>query len=303
MKAPNGSVLDRLGGAPISWGVCEVPGWGLMLPRERVLSEMGELGLKATELGALGYLGDEPDEIRALLATFSLGAVGGFVPVALHDPAVRDQAEQDAERAARLLQGSGGTYFVTAAVVDQDWSTPFDLGSGQWDDLATGLAMVDGVCARYGLTQVLHPHVGTLVERAEHVDEVLARSDVRWCLDTGHLAIGGVDPVLFAADHADRVGLVHLKDVDLSLAPAVLAHEVTLLDATRAGLFRALGQGDVDVAGVVEALEARGYAGWYVLEQDITIDGPDAGSAHPAADVKVSIDYLLGARAPAGREL
>jgi inosose dehydratase len=274
-----------------------------MLPRERVLSEMRELGLKASELGALGYLGDEPDKIRALLSTFSLGAVGGFVPVALHDPAVREQAQQDAERAARLLQGSGGTYFVTAVVVDQDWSTPFDLSSGQWDDLVAGLAMVDQVCARHGLTQVLHPHVGTLVERAEHVAEVLERSDVQWCLDTGHLAIGGVDPVSFATDHADRVGLVHLKDVDLSLAPAVINHEVTLLDATRAGLFRSLGQGDVDVAGVVRALEARGYAGWYVLEQDTTIDGPDAASADPAADVKMSIDYLVGARAPAERQL
>jgi inosose dehydratase len=274
-----------------------------MLPRERVLSEMRDLGLKASELGALGYLGDEPDEIRALLSTFSLGAVGGFVPVALHDPAVREQAEQDAERAARLLQGSGGTYFVTAVVADQDWSTPFDLTSGQWDHLVAGLAMVDQVCARHGLTQVLHPHVGTLVERAEHVTEVLERSDVQWCLDTGHLAIGGVDPVSFATDHADRVGLVHLKDVNLSLAPAVIEHEVTLLDATRAGLFRSLGQGDVDVAGVVSALEARGYAGWYVLEQDTTIDGPDTASADPAADVKVSIDYLVGARTPAERRL
>ena len=142
---------------------------------------------------------------------------------------------------------------------------------------------------------MLHPHVGTLVERTEHVQEVLSRSDVSWCLDTGHLAIGGVDPVSFATDHADRVQLVHLKDVDLSLAPAVLRHEMSLLDATRSGLFRALGQGNVDVAAVVAALEGRGYAGWYVLEQDTTIEGADAGSANPSADVKLSIDYLRGA--------
>jgi len=53
MKAPYGSAVERLAGAPISWGVCEVPGWGIMLPRDRVLSEMRDLGLKATELGAL----------------------------------------------------------------------------------------------------------------------------------------------------------------------------------------------------------------------------------------------------------
>ncbi len=85
MRALIGGVHERLAGAPISWGVCEVPGWGIMLPRERVLSEMRELGLKATELGALGYLGDQPGEIGALLSQYSLGAVGGFVPLTLHD--------------------------------------------------------------------------------------------------------------------------------------------------------------------------------------------------------------------------
>lgn len=299
MRAPAGNALERLAGAPISWGVCEVPGWGLMLPPERVLSEMRDLGLKASELGALGYLGDEPGQIKSLLDRFSLGAVGGFVPISLHDPAGRRQAEQDADRAARLLEGSGGTYFVTAVVVGPDWPTPFDLEGHQWDELVSGLAMVDRVCDAYGLRQVLHPHVGTLVERSDHVEQVLARSDVRWCLDTGHLAIGGVDPVGFATRYGDRVELVHLKDVDLSLAPPVIEHKMTLLEATRAGLFQALGRGAVDVAGVVRALEAQGYGGWYVLEQDTALEGPEAANAQPAADVQVSIDYLRTATAAA----
>jgi inosose dehydratase len=292
MKAPAGGVEDRLAGAPISWGVCEVPGWGIMLPRERVLSEMRELGLKATELGALGYLGDQPSDIKTLLSRHSLGAVGGFVPLTLHDPSKRARAEQDAERAARLLSGAGGSYFVTAVVVDEAWSVPFEPDARQWDEVAAQLSLVDAVCSRHNLRQVVHPHVGTLIERTEHVQEVLSRSNVPWCLDTGHLAIGGVDPVSFATDYADRVQLVHLKDVDLSLAPAVIRHEMSLLDATRAGLFRSLGQGNVDVGSVVAALEGRGYAGWYVLEQDTTIEGADAGAANPSADVKLSIDYL-----------
>ena len=292
MKAPKGTVVDRLAGAPISWGVCEVPGWGVMLPPERVLFEMAGLGLKASELGALGYLGDEPEQIEALLSRYSLGAVGGFVPLVLHEPAARDRAEQDAERAARLLHGAGGTYFVTAVVVDDEWSRPFELDAHQWDDLVSGLDTVERVCARHGLIQVLHPHIGTLVERAEQVQQVIERSTVRWCLDTGHLSIGGVDPVSFAAEHADRVGLVHLKDVDLSLAPDVLEHKMSLLDGTRAGLFRALGRGEVDVAAIVAALEASGYSGWYVLEQDTAIAAEATGSVNPAADVRVSIDYL-----------
>ncbi len=295
MNAPTGSALDRLAGGPISWGVCEVPGWGVMLSRQRVLSEMRALGLKATELGPLGYLGDEPGDIRALLDGFSLGCVGGFVPLALHDSGAREALEHDAESAAHLLEGAGGTYFVTAAVVDAGWSAPFELDGRQWDDFASGLALVDRVCAEHGLSQVLHPHVGTLVERGNHVEQVLQRSPVRWCLDTGHFAIGGIDPVSFAEQHADVIDLVHLKDVDLSLGAAVREHTMSLLDATRAGMFRALGRGDVDIAAVVAALESRGYDGWYVLEQDTTIAEADAGAVDPAADVKTSIDYLATA--------
>jgi inosose dehydratase len=294
MEAPKGTLLDRLAGAPISWGVCEVPGWGVMLPPERVLQEMRDLGLRASELGALGYLGDDPGQIRGLLTRFGLGAVGGFVPVALHDRTAWARAEEEAERAARLLAGAGGTYFVTAPVVDEAWSEPFELSAAQWDDFAAGLEVVGRVCARHGLRQVLHPHVGTLVERASHIEAVLERSEVAFCLDTGHFSIGGADPVAFAREHPGRVELVHLKDVDLSIAPGVIEHKMSLLEATRAGLFRPLGRGKVDLSGTVRALEAAGYAGWYVLEQDTAIEPAMAATANPAAEVKVSVDYLKG---------
>ena len=80
-------LLDRLAAGPISWGVCEVPGWGLQLPPDRVLSEMRSLGILATEAGPDGYLGRDPALVRALLDRHGLELVGGFLPVVLHDPA------------------------------------------------------------------------------------------------------------------------------------------------------------------------------------------------------------------------
>jgi inosose dehydratase len=47
--------MNRIAGAPISCGVCEVPGWGYQLGPQQVLAEMRELGLAATELGPDGF--------------------------------------------------------------------------------------------------------------------------------------------------------------------------------------------------------------------------------------------------------
>jgi inosose dehydratase len=53
----------KIAGAPISWGVCEVPGWGYQLSPQRVLAEMRDVGLAATELGPEGFLPSDPDEL------------------------------------------------------------------------------------------------------------------------------------------------------------------------------------------------------------------------------------------------
>src|SRR5215475_7525795 len=99
------SVDERVGGAPISWGVCEAPGWGHELPPERVLGEMRELGLRATELGPTGYLGQDPADVRAVLARYQLRLIGGFLPVPMHVGTEADLAE--ARTAMRTLADAG----------------------------------------------------------------------------------------------------------------------------------------------------------------------------------------------------
>jgi inosose dehydratase len=132
-----------------------------------------------------------------------------------------------------------------------------------------------------------------VVETAEDVARVLDASEVGWCLDTGHLAIGGCDPLRFAREASERVRHVHLKDVDLAVAARVARRGISLLHAVQQGLFRPLGAGDVPVDGVVLELERAGYPGRYVLEQDVAITGdePPPG-AGPVADVRASLAYL-----------
>ena len=74
----------KIAGAPISWGVCEVPGWGYQLDPSQVLQEMADLGIEATEFGPQGWLPVAPTERAAAIAPFGLKAVGAFVPVLLH---------------------------------------------------------------------------------------------------------------------------------------------------------------------------------------------------------------------------
>ena len=98
--------MARVAGAPISWGICEVPGWGAQLPVDRVLSEMHDLGLTTTELGAIGWLPTDPDEPHAGRSTpTSCASSGAFVPLACHDPARKAEAlrvgRADGDAAAR----------------------------------------------------------------------------------------------------------------------------------------------------------------------------------------------------------
>jgi inosose dehydratase len=193
--------------------------------------------------------------------------------------------------------------FVAALVADVAWSEPSPLDDDGWKRAGEHLRELADLVAQDDLELVLHPHVGTLVETAADVDRALEHTDVRWCFDTGHLLIGGVDPVAFVRDHARRIGHVHLKDVDARLAEQVRRGALSLVQATQAGLFRPLGEGDARIDEVVRLLDQTGYERWLVLEQDIAITGsePPAGGG-PALDVRKSIEFL-STRAPRGERV
>lgn len=291
--------LDRVASAPISWGICEVPDWGHMLPTDRVLAEMSELGLSATEYGAPGFLPTDPEGIRRVLDGHGMSLLGGFTPLVLHDPARREEALARTREVADLFSRAGATTFVSCPVMDEDWSLPRPLSRDEHAHLVRMLGEVDAICADAGLRQVLHPHVQTVVETSGDVERILQDCDVAWCLDTGHLAIGGTDPVEFARHAAQRVGHVHLKDVRMDLVPALLDRSTSIMQGVQAGLFPPLGQGDLALADVVLTLERAGYQGWYVIEQDTAITGslPPEGEG-PITQVRNSMQYLQDVVAP-----
>lgn len=293
------SFLDRIASAPISWGICEVPGWGHMLPTDRVLTEMTGLGITATEYGAPGFLPTDPEGIRGVLDGHGMSLLGGFVPLVLHDPARRADALDHTRTIADLFSRAGATTFISCPVMDDGWSIPRPMDRDEHAHLVRMLGEVDTICADAGLRQVLHPHVQTVVETSGDVERVLQDCDVDWCLDTGHLAIGGTDPVEFARTAADRVGHVHLKDVRMDLVPALLDRTTSIMEGVQAGLFPSLGQGDLALADVVVTLERAGYQGQYVIEQDTAITGDLPGEGQgPVTGVHESMRYLRDVVAP-----
>jgi inosose dehydratase len=284
------TTTDKIAGAPISWGVCEVPGWGYQLGPERVLAEMREVGLTATEFGPDGFLPAQPDAMIRVLDHHGLQAVGGFTPLLLH------VADHDpAPEVDRLLQGydaSGARVLVLSAVTGAEGydSRPI-LDDDGWRVLLSNLDRLAALGATRGVRAVLHPHVGTMVENGEEVRRVLEGSGISLCLDTGHLLIGGTDPATLAGQAPERIAHVHFKDVDARLARRVQDGRLTYTQGVRDGMYRPLGSGDVDVPAIVGSLRGRGYDGWYVLEQD-TILAEEPRGVGPVADVWASADYL-----------
>ena len=280
------SIRDRVAGAPISWGVCEVPGWGHQLAAERVLAEMREVGLVATEFGPDGFLPGP-----GILERFGLAAVGGFVPVVLHEAGVDVMATVGAKLDEFVAAGAG-TLVLAADSGRSGYDQRVELSDKAWRTLLDNLDRVRDAAGERGVTAALHPHVGTVVEREPEVWRVLHGSAMPLCLDTGHLLIGGTDPAELVSQVPDLVAHAHLKDVDARLAAQVRAGERGYSEAVAGGMYRPLGRGDVDLARIVRSLEEHGYTGWYVMEQDAVLTAEPAPGAGPVADVRASLAFL-----------
>jgi inosose dehydratase len=280
----------KVAGAPISWGVCEVSGWGYQLGPDRVLKEMREVGLLATELGPEGFLPSEPAAMAGVLSEHGLQAVGGFTPLLLHVSGHDAVPEVD-----RILDGyvaSGAQVLVLSAVTGSaGYDARPQLDEAGWKRLLSNLDRVARLATDRGVRAVLHPHVGTMIETGDEVQQVLDGSSISLCLDTGHLLIGGTDPVELARQAPERIAHLHLKDVDSTVAAKARSGQLTYSEAVKQGMYRPLGQGDVDVPAIVGHVRAHGYSGWYTLEQDtiLTEEPKDEG---PVADVRTSAEYL-----------
>lgn len=281
----------KIAGAPISWGVCEVPNWGYQMAPERVLAEMKEIGLTATEFGPQGWLPVEAEARAAVVAEYGLQPVGSFFLAVMHDPDTDPIPAVNVELDA--FDVAGGKYLVLAADSGQEgYDDRPVLDDEGWQTLFANMDRISEACAARGIEACIHPHWGTMVQNIDEVERVLDNSSVGLCLDTGHLTCGGADVVELTKKYADRVSIVHAKDLHKDMTDKLLTGEIVWGEGIKAGMFAPVGQGDIDFPTIVATLKDAGFDGYYVLEQDIMLDEEPAEGSGPIENARQSFEAL-----------
>ena len=280
----------KIAAAPISWGVCEVPDWGVQLEPDRVLADAARLGFSAIEAGPPGFLPPDMRVAARTLDAHGLRCIGGFVTAVLHDRTRRDAELASVEQQAKALRALGSELLVLAAATGRDgYEDRTELNAVEWATLFDTLPLVEAIAAAAQLLVVVHPHVGTVIEQPRDIEQLLAGSHVSLCLDTGHIYVGGGDPAAIARSAGRRVKHVHLKDANGTLAEDVRERRLSYASAVQQGLYTPLGEGDAKIGEVLTVLRDVGYDGWYVLEQDIALK--DA-AADPLPGIERSLLFV-----------
>ena len=278
----------RIAATPITWGFVGNNRWGVDLPQERILSEMNQVGFSATESGVPGFLPNDGAEARTLLEKHGLRVTSGPVSFVIHEEGSRQSALDTVRKAGQRLLTMGGEVLIT--VPKPGNRKPGErLDEHGWQRLNEGLDAIEELCRSMGLKQALHPHVGSLVETKEDMQRIMESSSCGWCLDTAHIASGDLDPGDFIAMAEDRVALIHIKDLDIDLGRKMVQHEIAFDAAIKEKVFVPLGDGDLDLSGIIPLLPTEP---WWVLEQDQAISELPEDGLGPMADARTSLNVL-----------
>ncbi len=276
--------MIKIANAPCSWGALEFELEGKSLGYEQVLTEMVETGYEGTELGDWGFMPTNPSDLKNKLQEKKLELLGAFVPVAMVNKDAHDNGVETALKTAGLMYEAGyeDAFIVLAdengtiktRIENAGRVTPeMGLTDSQWKTFAEGAEKVaSAVKQKYGMRTVFHHHCGGYVETPEEIDTLMNLTDpnlLGLCLDMGHYAFGGGDPVKALKKYYDRIWHVHFKDFDPVVGQVASENNYDYFKSVEEGVFCELGKGNVDFKSIVDVLNEKGYDGWIVVEQDV----------------------------------
>ena len=267
----------KVGNAPDSWGVW-FPDDPKQIPWQRFLDEVAEADYEWIELGPYGYLPTDLSVLRAELEKRGLKATAGFAMRDLEDMAVWPVLKEEILKICELVAALGGNFLV---LIDDTYSNlatgepkvPTRLDDSAWKRLIdTTHKAADIARDKFDLTLVFHPHAETHVEYEDQTEAFIEQTDpdrVSLCLDTGHYAYRGGDPVSFMRRHHDRVPYLHLKSVDRDIQKKVEAEDIPFAVAVGMDMFCEPSEGAVDFLGFRDVLRDVDYNGIAIVEQDM----------------------------------
>jgi inosose dehydratase len=292
--------------APVSYGAFELTvGIDPNVPEaSMVLDEVAGAGYAGIDLGPVGYLGDR-DTLAKALASRGLTLCGGFFELPFSEPgamraALRGLSDlldvfDSAPPAAGGLKpkptlADAGSDLRRARPCQsvRDHSLGFDADG--WKRFADGVEMAVAQCRGRGYEATLHHETGTYIEAPWEISAALEHTSIGLCLDTGHLLLGGGDPMQALSEWGSRINHVHLKDARQAVVDEIVREAAPVAEIWRRRAFCRLGEGDLMVDPVLEELR-RHYIGWLVVEQDVLPD-PDRASGRPAVDQRANREFL-----------
>lgn len=272
----------RLGTNPIAWSNDDLPELGGETPLETCLSEAHAAGFIGIEKG--NKFPTEPDALKAVLARHGLALVSGWYGAELRTRSV--EAEIVAMRPHfELLRSLGSPVMVfaeTSGTVQGKRDVPVAerprMSEAEWPGFLERLSRLGDWMAERGVRIAFHPHMGTVIEKAEEIDRLLEGTppSIGLLLDTGHLEFAGEDPARAASRWAARVNHVHAKDVRREVLARARRERMSFLDAVVAGVFTVPGDGMLDFSAALAPLAKAGYEGWLIVEAE-----QDPAKAHP----------------------
>jgi len=259
----------RVGTAPDSWGVW-FPSDERQTPWTRFLDEVVAADFAAIELGPFGYLPTQPERVAAELSRRELQLAAGTLSGDLDATDAWDEMHARTVGVCDILVHLGARYVV---VLDQGYDDgPRALDPSGWRCMQDNLHRLGEYAASRGIVAAFHPHADTTVQYESEIEQLLDLTDpalVQLCLDVGHHAYPGGDPVEFFRKHHDRIPYLHLKDVDEAIAQQARSNNRPLGEAVSEGAFVDLGQGCVDLAGINAVAQEVHFDGWGIVEQDM----------------------------------
>jgi inosose dehydratase len=272
----------RIGINPLTWSNDDLPSLGAENSLETCLSEARAAGYVGVELG--NKFPRNAAKLRPILQAHGLALVSGWYSGRLLERDV--DAEWSAMRAHfDLLHALDCKVMVFAEVsrcTHGDQLAPISqrphLPKGEWPRFGQRMTALAERMQREGLRLAYHHHMGTVVQSAQDIDDLMAHTGdaVGLLLDTGHLTYAGGDPAQAAARYARRIVHVHCKDVRREVLEHCRNRDSSFLNAVLAGVFTVPGDGMVDYRSVLEPIARSGYQGWLVVEaeQDPAVAAP-----------------------------